>query len=87
MWILKPSSGLDEPMRVMLILTQIEGQPLHHHTTASIPLPPVYTYQTKQLSLADSLKLQQDQDRRLKDIQLKHAADRLASSKGLVNLV
>jgi len=60
--------------------------PLHHHTTASIPLPPVYTCQTKQLSLADSLKLQQDQDRRLKDIQLKHAADRLASSKGLVKL-
>jgi len=57
-----------------------------HHTTPSIPLPPVYNCQTKQLTLADSLKLQQDQDRRLKDIQLKHAAERLASSKGLVKL-
>jgi len=57
-----------------------------HPATPSIPLPPVYTCQTKQLTLADSLKLQQDQDRRLRDIQLKHAADRLASSKGVVKL-
>jgi len=59
---------------------------LSHPATPSIPLPPTYTCQTKQLTLADSLKLQQDQDRRLKDIQLKHAADRLASSKGVVKL-
>ena len=57
-----------------------------HHTTPCIPLPPVYACHTKQLTLADSLRLQQDQDRRLKDIQLKHAAERLASSKGLVKL-
>jgi len=59
---------------------------LKHPRTPSIPLPPLYTCQTKQLSLADSLKLQQDQDKRLKDVQLKHAADRLANSKGLVKL-
>merc|ERR1712013_62304 len=57
-----------------------------HPGTPSIPLPPQYSCQTKQLTLVDSLKLQQDQDKRLKDIQLQHAAERLASSKGLVKL-
>jgi len=59
---------------------------LDHPGTPSIPLPPQYSCQTKQLTLVDSLKLQQDQDKRLKDIQLKHAAERLANSKGLVKL-
>jgi len=57
-----------------------------HPKTPSIPLPPVYSCQTKQLSLADSLKLQQDQDRRLRDMQLRHAAEKLAASKGAVIL-
>ena len=54
--------------------------------TPSIPLPPIYSCTTKQLSLAESLKLQQDQDKKLKDIQIKHAAERLAASKGLAKL-
>jgi len=57
-----------------------------HPRTPSIPLPPTYTCHTKQLSLADSLKLQQDQDQRLKDIQLTHAAEKLASSKEVARL-
>ena len=59
---------------------------MNHPGTPSIPLPPQYSCQTKQLTLVDSLKLQQDQDKRLRDIQLKHAAERLANSKGLVKL-
>jgi len=54
--------------------------------TPSIPLPPVYSCTTKQLSLSESLKLQQDQDKKLKDIQIQHAAERLAASKGLAKL-
>jgi len=53
------------------------------HRTPSIPLPPVYDCQTKKLSLAESLRLQQEQDVKLREVQLKHAASKLMASKGL----
>eukprot|EP00092_Neocalanus_flemingeri_P008839 GFUD01009513.1.p1 GENE.GFUD01009513.1~~GFUD01009513.1.p1 ORF type:complete len:340 (+),score=133.14 GFUD01009513.1:50-1069(+) len=57
-----------------------------HPHTPSIPLPPVYNCQTRQLTLAESLTLQQNQDRRLRDMQLKHASEKLAASKGVARL-
>lgn len=55
-------------------------------TTPAIPLPSVYNCETKQLSLAESMQLQQQQDRRLRDIQLKHAAEKLAAGKEIRDL-
>ena len=55
-------------------------------TTPAIPLPSVYICETKQLSLAESMQLQQQQDRRLRDIQLKHAAEKLAAGKEIRDL-
>ena len=48
--------------------------------TPAIPLPSVYVCQTKKLSLTESLKLQQDQDKKLREIQMKHAADKLKAN-------
>merc|ERR1712098_558626 len=53
------------------------------HKTPSIPLPNVYVCETKQLSLAESLRLQQDQDKKLREIQMKHAAEKLMASSNL----
>merc|ERR1712098_910888 len=53
------------------------------HKTPSIPLPNVYVCETKQLSLADSLRLQQDQDKKLREIQMIHAAEKLMASSNL----
>ena len=47
------------------------------HTTPSIPLPSVYNCQTKKLSLADSLKLQQEHENKVREAQLRQAASRL----------
>ena len=55
-------------------------------TTPAIPLPSVYNCETKQLSLAESMQLQQQQDRRLRDIQLKHAAEKLSAGKEIRDL-
>ena len=55
-------------------------------TTPAIPLPSVYNCETKQLSLAESMQLQQQQDRKLRDIQLKHAAEKLAAGKEIRDL-
>ena len=55
-------------------------------TTPAIPLPSVYNCETKQLSLAESMQLQQQQDRKLWDIQLKHAAEKLAAGKEIRDL-
>ena len=55
-------------------------------TTPAIPLPSVYNCETKQLSLAESMQLQQQQDRKLRDIQLKHAAEKLSASKEIKDL-
>ena len=51
--------------------------------TPSIPLPSVYNCQTVQLSLADSLRLQQDQEKRVREAQLRQAASRLGVSREL----
>jgi len=53
------------------------------HRTPSIPLPPVYDCQTKKLTLAESLKLQQEQEIKLREIQLRHAASKLMANKDL----
>jgi len=53
------------------------------HKTPSIPLPNVYVCETKQLSLAESLKLQQEQDKKLREIQMKHAAEKLMASSNV----
>ena len=55
-------------------------------TTPAIPLPSVYNCETKQLSLAESMQLQQQQDRKLRDIQLKHAAEKLSAGKEIRDL-
>ena len=55
-------------------------------TTPAIPLPSVYICETKQLSLAESMQLQQQQDRKLRDIQLKHAAEKLSAGKEIRDL-
>jgi len=64
--------------------TQSSTRHLNHPKTPSIPLPPVYMCQSKQLSLADSLKLQQEQDVKLREMQMKHAAEKL--SQGVAKL-
>jgi len=53
------------------------------HRTPSVPLPPLYDCQTKKLTLAESLKLQQEQESRLREIQLRQAASRLMLSKDI----
>ena len=51
--------------------------------TPSIPLPSVYNCQTVKLSLADSLRLQQDQEKKVREAQLRQAASRLGVSRDL----
>ena len=53
------------------------------HRTPSIPLPAVYNCQTKKLSLADSLRLQQDHESKLREAQLRQAASRLVVSRDI----
>ena len=53
------------------------------HRTPSIPLPTVYNCQTKKLSLADSLRLQQDHESKLREAQLRQAASRLVVSRDI----
>ena len=53
------------------------------HRTPSVPLPPVYDCQTKRLTLAESLKLQQEQERKLREMQLRNAASKLMASKDI----
>ena len=55
--------------------------------TPSIPLPNTYTCETKQLSLTESLKLQQDQDKKLREIQMKNAAEKLSAGDNFAALL
>ena len=48
--------------------------------TPAIPLPEAYSCATKQLSLTESLQLQQEQDRHLREVQLRHAELKLAAA-------
>ena len=48
--------------------------------TPAIPLPNVYTCETKMMTLSDSLILQQEQAKKLREIELKHAAEKLTSA-------
>lgn len=60
-------------------LSNTTGRP----STQSIPLPPTYLCKTQQLSLADSLKLQQEQDLKQRSAAVKQAQERLTSTKGV----
>ena len=55
--------------------------------TPYIPLPNTYTCETKQLSLTESLKLQQDQDKKLREIQMKNAAEKLSAGDNFAALL
>ena len=48
--------------------------------TPAIPMPEAYSCATKQLSLTESLKLQQEQDKHLREVQLRHAEQKLAAA-------
>ena len=48
--------------------------------TPAIPLPEAYTCATKQLTLTESLQLQQEQDKHLREVQLRHAEEKLAAA-------
>ncbi|PSN31549.1 hypothetical protein C0J52_26230 [Blattella germanica] len=54
----------------------------HWEVTAATPPPPVHG-DAKLISLQESLNLQKEQASKLKDIQAKHAAERLASQLGV----
>lgn len=49
--------------------------------TPNMPLPPLYTCKAQSLSLGDSLKLQQEQEKTLREVQTKHAHARLAAMR------
>ena len=48
--------------------------------TPSYPLPNSYNCETKQLSLTESLKLQQEQDKKFREVQMRHAAEKLSAA-------
>jgi len=58
---------------------RVGGGPSPLPLTPSIPLPPNYSCTTKQLSLGESLRLQQEQLKMVKEAQLKQAMDRLGA--------
>merc|ERR1719483_1161913 len=63
-------------------LLSSRNKPQVEHRTPSIPLPPSYSCQTRQISLGDSLILQQEIERKLKDLQQKQAVERLNATRG-----
>lgn len=81
------SSIKDEELRETLKDLKPKEEPVKvkvrtpKHTTPSIPLPSVYKCQTKKLSLADSLKLQQEHENKVREAQLRQAASRLMVSR------
>jgi len=86
------STKVDEELKKQIGAAPSVQKPVHprskikfvpKHKTPAIPLPNVYVCETKQLSLADSLRLQQEQDKKLREIQMKHAAEKLMASSNL----
>ena len=77
------SSIRDEELRQTLNNLKPKDEPVKMkmrtptHRTPSIPLPSVYNCQTKKLSLADSLRLQQNHEKKVREAQLLQAASRL----------
>ena len=83
------SSIKDDELRKTLTDLKPKEEPVNvkvrrpTHRTPSIPLPSVYNCQTKKLSLADSLRLQQDHESKVREAQLKQAASRLVVSRDI----
>ena len=48
--------------------------------TPAIPMPEAYNCATKQLSLTESLRLQQEQDKKFREVQRRHAEQKLAAA-------
>merc|ERR1712240_931273 len=65
-------------------LTKPSSSPSPKPGTPSMPLPPTYTSSTCLLSLGDSLRLQQEQERRVREAQVISAQSRLIASRGLL---
>jgi len=65
-------------------LTKPSSSPSPKPGTPSMPLPPTYTSSTCLLSLGDSLRLQQEQEKRVREAQVISAQSRLTASKGLL---
>jgi len=65
-------------------LTKPSSSPSPKPGTPSMPLPPTYTSSTCLLSLGDSLRLQQEQEKRVREAQVIAAQSRLTASKGLL---
>jgi len=65
-------------------LTKPSSSPSPKPGTPSMPQPPTYTSSTCLLSLGDSLRLQQEQERRVREAQVISAQSRLTASKGLL---
>lgn len=61
-----------------------DSRPPTKHRTPSIPLPPVYSCQTRQISLSDSLSLQQERETKMRELQQRQAVERLTATRGLV---
>jgi len=64
-------------------LTKPSSSPSPKPGTPSMPLPPTYTSSTCLLSLGDSLRLQQEQEKRVREAQVISAQSRLTASRGL----
>lgn len=91
----KPREKKREPFRThriakmkpdeQLVNTQQSKKPLdpHWEVTAATPPPPIHG-DAKLISLQESLHLQIEQAEKLKDIQAKHAAEKLRSQLGLM---
>ena len=60
--------------------TRKQDKRMQKPKTPAIPLPEAYSCATKQLSLTESLKLQQEQDKHLREVQLRHAEQKLAAA-------
>jgi len=71
-----PDSSLSPP-------TKPSSSPSPKPGTPSMPLPPTYTSSTCLLSLGDSLRLQQEQEKRVREAQVISAQSRLTASRGL----
>jgi len=61
-----------------------EGSPSPKPGTPNMPLPPTYSNTTCLLTLGDSLRLQQEQEKRVREAQVVSAQSRLTASRGLV---
>jgi len=61
-----------------------EGSPSPKPGTPNMPLPPTYSNTTCLLTLGDSLRLQQEQEKRVREAQVVSAHSRLTASRGLV---